>query len=157
MGDLKIGKIPLGEINLIKFNPNKGKHMKVVESLRDKTAVDMCYDVYQDVDALKKDTLMGNPYLVKKNDDFIGYMYISDEFDGERILAYIIDKKLRGKGLGKVMLTSVGDYLFEHCGTSTIKLYINKNNTQGINLALRCGFYRTNITDGILEGYNKNK
>lgn len=157
MGDLKIGKIVLGDITLVRANPNKGKHIKVFDSLRDETAVKMCYDVYDDIKLDKIGSLMGTPYLAKYNDDFIGYLYISDDYDGERILAYIIEEKVRGKGLGKIMLTGISDYLFNNSLTSTLKLYINKDNQPGINLALGCGFYKTNVSDGTLVGYNKNK
>lgn len=154
MGDLKVNKIPLDKITLEKVNLHRNCHIKAMDSMRDKTAVDMCYDVYED---MKQDQLYGNSFLVKGDSKYIGYMYVSDEYDGERILAYIINEKLRGKGLGKVMLTSVSEYLFEHGNTRTLKLYINKDNVAGINLAVSCGFSKTSVSDGILCGYDKKR
>ena len=154
MGDLKVNKIPLGKITLEKVNLHRNCHIKALDSMRDKTAVDMCYDVYED---MKQDQLYGNSFLVKGDSQYIGYMYVSDMYDGERILAYIVNEKLRGKGLGKVMLTSVSEYLFKCADTKILKLYVNKENTPGVNLAISCGFSKTGVSDGILCGYDKKR
>lgn len=157
MGDLNVGKIPLGKITLEKVNLHSDCHIKAIDMMRDKTAIDMCYDINEDIYAEKLDRSFGNPFLVKQDSQYVGYMYVSDEYDGERILAYIVEESVRGKGLGKIMLTSVSDYLFKYCDTSSLKLYINKENIASINLAVSCGFNKTNVTDGVLYGYDKKR
>ena len=157
MGDLKVSKIPLGRVTLEKVNLHSDCHMKAIDTLRDKTAVEMCYDINEDIYAEKMERSFGNPFLVKQDSQYVGYMYVSDEYDGERILAYIIEESVRGKGLGKIMLTSVSDYLFKCCDTSVLKLYINKDNIASINLAISCGLSKTGVSDGILCGYDKKR
>ena len=157
MGDLNVGKIPLGKIALEKVNLHSDCHIKAIDTMRDKTAIDMCYDIYEDIAAEKRGQSFGNPFFVKQDSKYVGYMYVSDQYDGERILAYIVEESVRGKGLGKVMLTSVSDYLFKCCDTTSLKLYINNKNQASINLAVGCGFNKTTVTDGVLCGYDKKR
>lgn len=157
MGDLKIFNLPLGNVTLEKMDIANDQHMKVMQTMRDSKAVEMCYDVMTDINAVKRGNLEGNHFLVKDDKQYFGYMYISDDYDGERILAYIVEQKVRGKGFGKIMLSSVSDYLFDLCNTDVIKLYINKRNLVGIRLAMSCGFEKTNVSDDILCGYDRKK
>ena len=78
--------------------------------------------------------------LLENNDGYFGYMKISNVWNGEIVLVSIIDEKLRGQGLGKVLLTSVSDYLLNGGDAENIKLYIKKNNLSCIKMVENCGF-----------------
>lgn len=40
----------------------------------------------------KKGNQKGNNFLVKKDDNYLGYMHISNDYNGVRILSYIVKK-----------------------------------------------------------------
>ena len=158
MGDLRIGRIPLESITLERMDYHNNKHIKAIGAMRDRTAVEMCYDVQREIDAQKMGVAsFGNHFLVKNNDQYFGYMFISDDYDGERVLSYIVAESVRGKGFGKIMLTSVSKYLFDCCDTNVLKLYINKRNVVGQRLAVGCGFEKTGVSDDTLCGYDRRK
>lgn len=143
MGDLKVFEIPLEKITLVRVDINNQIHKNIMNSMRDYMAREMCYDVHLDVEALEKKNYAGrNCFLVKNDEDYFGYMHISDDYQGERTLAYIVQEKLRGKGLGKVMLTSVSDYLLDSGIADSVNLYIDRRNSVGRKLAISCGFER---------------
>ena len=156
MGDLNIFEIPLGDITLEKLDITNDKHLKTMEDMRDYTAMEMCYDVLLDVNAaaLGKEE---NSFLVKNEEGYFGYVNISDDKDGDRILCYIVQEKLRGMGLGKIMLTSVSDYLINNGIASSVRLYINKKNSAGAGLAVSCGFERKGIVNTDMINYSKKK
>lgn len=47
---------------------------------------------------------------------------------------------MRGKGMGKIMLTSVSDYLLNSGLASSVLLFVKRNNVSGNMLARSCGF-----------------
>lgn len=140
MRDLEFFELPLGNITLERLDVWNDKHIKAINGMRDFSAKRFCYDVKQDVCAAKRGSLEGNCFLVKNNDNYFGYLYISNDYDGERVLSYIIHKKVRGKGLGKVMLTSVSDYLLDNGISTSLKLHIKPQNVASARLATSCGF-----------------
>ena len=156
MGDLNVFKIPLEKMTLEKLDVHDQRHLKVVEGFRDPLAMEMCYDVQLDVKALA-DGREKNSFLVKNNDGYFGYVHISDNIDDERVLCYIVQEKLRGKGLGKIMLTGVSDYLLDSNFASTLKLYINKSNYISANLAVQCGFEKGHYVGADMVDYYKRK
>ena len=144
MKDLEFFEVPLGPIKLERLNVCDEKHIKAVCKLRDFQARTMCYDLKGLVDDMKRSgDSSGNPFLVKDNalDAFIGYMYISNRhIGGERVLSYIVNKRLRNKGYGKIMLTSVTDFLFDEELASGVELYIRDANVASKHVAVSCGF-----------------
>lgn len=117
------------------------KHKEAIKHVRDNVAREMCYDVMIDIDNdLEVKNSAGNLFLAKNNDGYFGYMKISNVWNGEIVLVSIIDEKLRGQGLGKVLLTSVSDYLLNSGDAENIKLYIKKNNLSCIKMVEGCGF-----------------
>lgn len=157
MGDLKIFEIPLENMTLIKFNVYDDKHMNILEEFRDPLAMAMCYDVRVDLERSYVND-QKNIFLVKNDaDDYFGYMRISEDMDGERILCYIVQEKFRGKGLGKVMLANVSDYLLDSNLASSLKLYINKSNYISANLAMQCGFEKGHYVGGDMIDYYRSK
>lgn len=158
MGDLKLGKIPLGNVTLERLDVCRDKHLRVLGTLRDDVAIEMCYDVQYEIKEQENGVEpIGNHFLFKNDGRYCGYVYISDEYKGERTLAYIVQEKVRCRGIGKVMLTSVSKYLFDCCDTASLKLNINNDNTAGIGLATSCGFIPNSFTDSDVIRYGRKK
>lgn len=157
MGDLKISEIPLGKMTLVKFDLEDKNHREIVERFRDPLAMEMCYDVRSDLKRSYVDD-QKNIFLAKNDEDgYFGYMRISEDMDGDRVLCYIVQEKLRGKGLGRVMLTSVSDYLLDSKLASRLKLYINKSNYISSVLAISCGFEFGHYVGGDMIDFYKSK
>ncbi len=140
MRDLNVFRIPLDGFSLERVDINNRDHIRVIKGLRDRTAKKMCFDVRDDIKKMKSGRDVGNRFLVKSDDDYLGYMYISNDHNNERVLSMIVNKKLRGKGYGKVILTGVSDYLLKSGIASSVRLYIKNENIQSTRMALACGF-----------------
>ena len=140
MRDLNVFRIPLDGFSLERVDISNKDHVKVIKGLRDRTAKRRCFDVRDDIKKMKSGRDVGNRFLVKSDDDYLGYMYISNDHNNERVLSMIVQEKLRGKGYGKLLLTSVSDYLLKNGIASSIRLYIKNGNIQSTRVALACGF-----------------
>lgn len=140
MRDLEVFRIPLDGFSLEKVDINNRDHVRVIKGLRDRTAKRMCFDVRDDIKKMKSGRDVGNRFLVKSDDDYLGYMYISNDHNNERVLSMIVQEKLRGKGYGEIILTGVSDYLLKSGIASSIRLYIKNENIQSTRMALACGF-----------------
>lgn len=158
MHDLEIFTIIVGDIKLERIDVLNKKHIKALKGLRDFRARKMCYDVKQDIQIAKKGGSNGNNFLVKKDKQYVGYMHISNDYNGERVLSYIVQKKMRGKGLGKVMLSGVSDYLLDNDFASSVSLFVKRKNLSGNMLALSSGFEKVegNVNSGF-EVYSRSK
>lgn len=74
----------------------------------------MMYDVKQVYIDIKKKKEQGNSFLLKDNDNYIGYIYISNsQSENVRAISYMIEKTVRNMGYEKIVLSSVSEYLFE--------------------------------------------
>lgn len=74
----------------------------------------MMFDVKQTVNLIKNNREVGNSYLIKKNKDYIGYIYISNVDNNEDwAISMMIERSVRNKGYGKIVLNSISTYLFE--------------------------------------------
>lgn len=158
MHDLELFTIVLDDIKLERIDILNKKHIKALKGLRDFKARKMCYDVKQDIRDAKKGNSDGNNFLVKRDEQYVGYMHISNDYNGKRVLSYIVQKKMRGKGLGKVMLTGVSDYLLDNGLASSVSLFVKHKNLSGNMLALSSGFEKveSNVNSG-LEVYSRSK
>ena len=157
MRDLEVFKIPFDNFSLERIDINNKKHIKAIRGLRDRKARRMCFDIGEDIQRIKKGKEIGNRFLVNSNDNYIGYMYISNDHDGERILSMIVQEKLRGKGYGKIILTGVSDYLLKNGIASSIRLYIKNKNVESSRMALSCGFEKTESQISGTSSYFRKK
>lgn len=62
----------------------------------------------------------------------------------------IIDDKLRGKGIGKQMVSCAVDYAFNNLKANELTLGVFENNLNAFNCYKSCGFIET----GLIEQYN---
>lgn len=157
MRDLNIYKLPLESITLEQIDIFNKQHIKAIKGLRDIEARRMCYDLKQDIYYGKRGTLIGNNFLLRKDNNYIGYLFISNEWDGCRTLSYIINKKMRGRWLGTIVLTSVSDYLLNNGFATSIELNVKHKNIAGNLLALKCGFIKKGSSGCEVENYFKKK
>lgn len=161
MSDLEFFELPLEKIKLERLDVWNKKHIKATRGLRDFKARTMCYDLQGLVDDKRHNRdHSGNQFLVQDREleEYIGYLYISDRHaGGERVLSYIVNKKLRNRGYGKVMLTSVSDFLFEEGLAQEVQLYIKDNNVASKRLALSCGFDLTGHSSAHTEKFSKKR
>lgn len=158
MRDLEIFTIILDDIKLERMDILNKKHIKALKGLRDFKARKMCYDVKQDIHAAKKGSSDGNNFLVKKDEQYIGYMHISNNYNGKRVLSYIVQKNMRGQGYGKIMLSNVSDYLLDNDLASSVSLFVKHKNLSGNMLAKSCGFKKvdSNVSSDV-EVYSRSK
>ena len=141
MRDLNIYNIPLGEINLERIDISSREHKKAISKLRDFEARKMMFDVKQTVNLIKNNREVGNSSLIKKNKDYIGYIYISNVDNKEgRAISMMIERSVRNKGYGKIVLNSISTYLFEKDLAKSIFVYIKDKNTKSKAMASSCGY-----------------
>lgn len=145
----------LENLTLEKLDIWDKKHSEVVKGLRDASAKEMCYDIMIDIDNdMEVRNSAGNLFLAKNDDGYFGYIKISNVWNDEIVLVSIIDEKLRGQGLGKVLLTSVSDYLLDN-DASTIKLYVKNKNDVCVKLVKSCGFEKIGDSSEAVSIYCK--
>ena len=141
MRDLEVHNIPLENVTLQRLNPFNKEHKKAISKLRDKDAKKMMYDVKQAFIDIKKNRDLGNSFLLKDKEEYIGYIYISNRHNKtERTISYMIEKTVRNKGYGKIVLNSISEYIFEECLADTLVLYIKDKNKPSISVAESCDF-----------------
>ena len=69
----------------------------------------------------------------------------------------MIEKTVRNKGYGKIVLNSISEYLFEQNLADTLVLYIKNKNKPSISVAESCNFkYDSNLTKDTAI-YKRNK
>lgn len=79
--------------------------------------------------------------MIKKNKDYIGYIYISNVDNNEgRAISMMIERSVRNKGYGKIVLNSISTYLFEKDLAKSIFVYIKDKNTKSKAMASSCGY-----------------
>lgn len=145
----------LENLVLEKLNIWDKTHKEVIKGFRDSFAREMCYDIMIDIDNdMEVRNSAGNLFLAKNDDGYFGYIKISNVWNDEIVLVSIIDEKLRGQGLGKVLLTSVSDYLLDN-DASTIKLYIKNKNDVCVKLVKSCGFEKIGDSSEVVSIYCK--
>ena len=136
----------LGEFIIEKLDVYNEEHLFALSEFRDKIALDMCYDVMNDVDMIKTKNFQNeNCYLIKNEDGYFCYLCISVGLDTEKELSYIIKESSRKKGLATTILNSISNLLLiEDIDTTSVILSVKPNNIPGIKLATKCGFIEDN-------------
>lgn len=158
MDALNINKIYLDDITLEKVDITKKEHLNAVEEMRDYVAKEMCYDIKTDIAAIRKGGTRDN-FLIRQSQEqnYIGYINISENSKGENVLCYIVKKQYRNRGFGKIILTSISDYLLENNILSSIQLYISRDNPASSKIARSCGFEPKCYSGGSMIKYQKVK
>ncbi len=126
----------MSNITLERINPNNIEHNKFIKSMNDyKVKYKYLWDLKKEL----KENGSGYSYIIKKNEDFIGFMHINYHEDFVTI-AYAIYKKYRNQGLGSEVIKSISEDFLEKEGINRINMYIRKENIPSISVALANGF-----------------
>ena len=147
MKDLKINIIPIEDYLLERIQPDNIEHHKAIMRLRDHQAKKDVFDLKHQLDFMGQSNSVGNNYLITDIKDYLGYLYISPVDSGERVLSIIINRRLRNRGLGTVIIGGISDFLFEGEYADTLRMNINKTNKASIKMATKCGFVKEKETE----------
>lgn len=79
-------------------------------------------------------------FLIKIDNQIIGYMFISKKRNDEVFLEYSILKKYRGKKYSTLILNEVSNYLMNEHNIRSIALDIDPSNLSSIRSALSAGY-----------------
>lgn len=155
MRDLGFANLSFDNFELEALDVLNDRHVEILNTFRDKTALEMCYDVMTDVrDEMVYKCCQGT-FLAKNDEGYFGYVYISDNYEGQREMAYIIQENVRKKGLGTIMVTSISDFLLSSDLANSVYLFVRPDNVAGIKLATKCGFIRGEEVDNPYNMYSK--
>lgn len=141
MKELNVYQIPLDNFILERIDPNNKIHKKEIKNMRDHQGKKMMFDIKYDLKKIKNHRSVGNSFLIKASEQYVGYTYISGlDVNDRRGISMLVKKELRNKGLGKIILTSISDYLLNNEYADNISVCIKNKNTASINMATKCGF-----------------
>ena len=139
--------IKLDSFNLVNYDDNFEYVKKELESGKSKS--NFIHSVVERLQMSKNNSsLFNNAYIVLKNNEPIGYLYISGTTFDEVYIEYSILYNNRNNGYASLLLTEISDFLFFNYNIRSIKLDISPSNKASINVALKSGFY---IDDDELE------
>lgn len=147
MSDLNINIIPMGEYVLEKVQPDNIDHYKAIKKLRDYTAKKQAFDLKYQLDLMKQNKSVGNNYLITDVKHYLGFLYVSPLDNGERVLSIIINRRLRNKGLGTIIIDSISNYLLDYDYAAVLRMNINKDNEASIKMASKCGYVKESETE----------
>ena len=91
----------------------------------------------------KDNSFFGQGFIVKDNNIYVGYVHIGNFNKNEKCVYLIaaIDKDLRGKSYGKILLNEITEYIFKNYPEITnIRLKIDKDNIPSLKVADACGY-----------------
>lgn len=132
-------QIYLNDVVLEEIDPMNKEHKFAIKKLRDYQGRKMMFDIKQEVMKINKYENHGTSFLVKKDEDYIGYMCLEIRYKMATI-SMLINKKLRGLGYGKIVINNISDYLFSNDFVERINVYIKDKNKVSINMVKTCNF-----------------
>lgn len=84
--------------------------------------------------------IFNHGYLVKLNNNIIGYIYISAIKKDNIYLEYLIKDEYRNKGYATILINEITNYIFESYNIEEIRLNISKDNIKSQKVALNNGY-----------------
>lgn len=147
MKNLNVNIIPIDNYLLEKVQPMNKKHYRAIRKLRDHKAKKEAFDLKYQLDSMKQDNMVGNNYLITDIKNYLGFIYISPVDDGERVLSIIVNRKLRNKGLGTIIIDGISDYLLDGNYADIIRMNVRRDNKASIKMAIKCGFLKEMETE----------
>ena len=134
--------INIKNINLESFDSSDIRHFLAKKELTTDSSSEFVHQIDERL-ILNKDNKFGfeKGYLVSLNKEIVGYLYISSFFNQKVYLEYSIIKEYRKKGLGKLLLSEITDYLCDNYNIKEIILNIDISNLASMNLASSVGYY----------------
>ena len=97
-----------------------------------------------------KSTKLFYPYVVKLNDEVIGFFTLRYKVESVNDLTIgfvILDPKVRGAGYGKKMLDLAINLAFSKYKSDNVNLRVFKDNIEAYNCYKKCGLKENGVTD----------
>ena len=91
-------------------------------------------------------------YLVKLNNDIVGYLYVSGITNNNIYLEYSVRSDYRNQKIARRLLDSVTNYICENYNINEIKLNIYKDNRASQKVAEECGYYLEDEEEYLYKG-----
>ncbi len=103
---------------------------------------------------------VGHTFLVKHGGEYIGIILLGEALHWEtdppemleqpfyRLMGFVIDKRFRGRGIGKEILETTIDKVYADFGQRPIALGCHKDNVNAAAFYKRNGFIETNYREG---------
>lgn len=137
-------KIDLFTFSLECFDESKKEHIHLIQEFSGDSSSTFIHSIEERL--LQNNHVKSFPFntgfvISSYAGSALGYLFISSISHDEVFLEYSILKENRGKGIGKLCLQEVTDYLFEHYNLRGIKLDIDPSNAPSTKIAMECGYY----------------
>ncbi len=149
-------EIPLNILSLVAFNKNRPEHITFLKQLVSDESIKTWFGgISASLLHSKDNQFLNRGFFVSLETRLIGYVQIGAFYpeEGSVYLRYAISANERKKGLGKLLLSEVTDYIFARMpAVKNVKLKIDNKNTASLNTALSCGFKW--IIDDFYAKYN---
>lgn len=135
-------KIELNNIVLSSYNEEDIKHNNLISKFLNNSSSNYVHDIDRRLmdNKRKNDSIFDKGYIVSLNNNLIGYIFISKLIKDDIYLEYSILKEYRGKGLGKMLLSEISNYLMDNYNIKSIVLDIDPSNIPSIMTAVSCGY-----------------
>lgn len=137
--------IEFEKFTIINFDKGDDKHLKVYEELvNGKSQSKMISMIKENLLRSHKseELVFDNAYLLKQNEDIIGYLYLTAKVNNHIYLEMSILKDYRNKRMGSMMLEEITNYLFiNNDDLKEIRLSIDKSNPGSMKSALNANYY----------------
>lgn len=133
----------IGMLTLNTFDKNNNKAVRFVWSLCEDNSIQSRFQGILSGLTNPKNEFFNHGFLVTLNNNFIGYINISDYNNVDRCiyLKAAIAKEQRGKSYGKILLSEITEYIFEkYPEVEIIYLKIDKDNKPSLMTANACGY-----------------
>ena len=137
--------IEFENFTIINFDKDDDNHLKVYEELvNGKSQSKMISMIKENLVRSHKsgELVFDNAYLLKQNEDIIGYLYLTAKVNNHIYLEMSILKDYRNKRMGSMMLEKITNYLFiNNDDLKEIRLSIDKSNPGSMKSALNANYY----------------
>ena len=132
----------IGEFELIFYN-EEYKEIKD-EFVDGKSSSRFINNIDNRLNIKKNDDFFNHGYLIKLNNDIVGYLYVSGITNNNIYLEYSIRLDYRNQKIARNLLENVTNYICENYNINEIKLNIYKDNRASQKVAEECGYYLQN-------------
>lgn len=137
--------IEIEKINIINFNKNEDEHLKVYDELVNGESKSNMISLIKERLLRSKecnDLIFDNAYLIRMDNNIVGYLYLSNKNTNYIYLEMSILKNYRDKKLGSTLLEQITNYIFiNNDNLKEIRLSIDKSNPRSMKSALNAGYY----------------
>lgn len=137
--------ISLENFEIINFDKNNFNHMEVYNDLdKGESKSNMISLIGERLLLSRKTSELEyqNAYLISKNSQILGYLYLSSKSVDHIYVELSILKKYRKNKIGSQVLNEVTDYIFlNNNDLKEIRLSIDKSNIGSMKVAMNAGYF----------------